>query len=55
MAQKIPNGRRIDQMTIKYVYYQLPLQGPPKFTQIGSFGLNIYHLATLFLVGLKTY
>jgi hypothetical protein len=25
----------------------LPLQGPPKFTQIGIFGLKIYHLATL--------
>jgi hypothetical protein len=23
------------------------MQGPPKFTQIGIFGLKIYHLATL--------
>jgi hypothetical protein len=26
------------------------LQDPPKFTQIGIFGLKIYHLATLILV-----
>jgi hypothetical protein len=25
----------------------LPLQDPTKFTQIGIFGLKIYHLATL--------
>jgi hypothetical protein len=36
--QNIPNGRRIDQRLI--------LQDPPKCTQIGIFGLKIYHLAT---------
>jgi hypothetical protein len=39
----IPNVRKIDKMVIK----QLPLQDPPKFTQIGTFGLKICHLATL--------
>jgi hypothetical protein len=34
-SQNFPNYRKI---------YQ---QGPPKFTQIGIFGLKIYHLATL--------
>jgi hypothetical protein len=29
------------------LYQHLPLQGPPKSTQIGIFGLKIYHLATL--------
>jgi hypothetical protein len=29
------------------MYRHRPLQDPPKFTQIGIFGLNIYHLATL--------
>jgi hypothetical protein len=28
------------------MYQQLPLQDPPKFTQIRLFGLKIYHLAT---------
>jgi hypothetical protein len=30
-----------------YIHQPLPYQGPPKFTQIGFFGLKIYHLATL--------
>jgi hypothetical protein len=29
------------------MYEHLPLQDPPKFTQIWIFGLKIYHLATL--------
>jgi hypothetical protein len=29
------------------MYQHHPLQDPPKFTQIGIFGLKIYHLATL--------
>jgi hypothetical protein len=37
----IQNGHKI--CTYQYV----PLQGSPKFTQIGSFGLKLYHLATL--------
>jgi hypothetical protein len=35
----IPNGHRI--------YQLFPFQGPPKFTQIGIFGLKTNHLATL--------
>jgi hypothetical protein len=40
------------QMTIKYIpnghkKQHFPLKDPPKFTQIGTFGLKIYHLATL--------
>jgi hypothetical protein len=34
-----PNGHKINQ--------HLPLQDPPKFTQIGIFGMKICHLATL--------
>jgi hypothetical protein len=34
-----PTGHKINQ--------HLPLQDPPKFTQIGLFGLKICHLATL--------
>jgi hypothetical protein len=34
-----PNGHKI--------YRHLPLQDPPRFTQIGVWGLKIYHLATL--------
>jgi hypothetical protein len=42
-------------MTVKYVcrpnglkiYQHLPLKDPPKFTEIGVFGLKIWHLATL--------
>jgi hypothetical protein len=29
------------------IYHHIPLQVPPKFTQIGIFGLEIYYLATL--------
>jgi hypothetical protein len=35
----IPNGHKI--------YPHLPFKGPPKFTQIGIFGLKTNHLATL--------
>jgi hypothetical protein len=35
----IPNGHKNIQ--------QLPFKGPPKFTQIGIFGLKTNHLATL--------
>jgi cytochrome c len=55
----IPNDHKIYQMAIKYtkwmknrpngdkIYQRLPLQDSPKLTQIGIFGLKIYHLATL--------
>jgi hypothetical protein len=39
MAQNRQNDRKIDQ--------HLPLHEPPKFTQIGIFGLKLCHLATL--------
>jgi hypothetical protein len=29
------------------IFQPLPFPGPPKFTQIGIFGIKIYHLATL--------
>jgi hypothetical protein len=38
-VKNIPNDHKICQ--------HLPLQCPPKFTQIGIFGLKIYRLATL--------
>jgi hypothetical protein len=34
------------------MYHPFPFQGPPKFTQIGIFGLKIKHLATL--VGIES-
>jgi hypothetical protein len=44
--QNRPNDCKIDQMAIKYadIFHLKTLQ---KFTQIGSFGLKINHLATL--------
>jgi hypothetical protein len=56
---KIPNDHKLYQMAIKYFQWQknrpngqkicqdFPLQAPPKFTQIGIFGLKTNHLATL--------
>jgi hypothetical protein len=34
-------------MAIKYIYQYFPIQGTPKFTQIGISGLKINYLATL--------
>jgi hypothetical protein len=45
--QNIPNSSKIDQKAIKYTNI-IPLQDPPKFTQIWIFGSKIRHLATLF-------
>jgi hypothetical protein len=42
-GENTPNGHK-----------NIPLQDPPKFTQIRIFGLKIYHLATL-LVGRTIY
>jgi hypothetical protein len=42
----IPIGRKIYRMAVKYINI-IRLQDPPKFIQIGIFGLKIYHLATL--------
>jgi hypothetical protein len=36
----IPNSRKIDKIAIKYIYRLLPVQDPPKFTQIGIFGFE---------------
>jgi hypothetical protein len=51
----IPQGHKIYQMARKltewskntYTNIYIPLQDPPKFTQIGIFGLKMHHLATL--------
>jgi hypothetical protein len=58
MGKNIPNDHKICLMTIKYFQWPLnrpndhkrgfPLQNPPKFTQIGIFGLKTNHLATCF-------
>jgi hypothetical protein len=42
-ATKLPNDHKIDQTAV----VPFPFQGPSKLTQIGIFGLKIYHLATL--------
>jgi hypothetical protein len=41
MVKNIPNGRKIYEIEIEYTYKHLPLQDPPKFTQIWIFGLKI--------------
>jgi hypothetical protein len=54
-GENIPNNHKIYQKATKYtkwpncheIYQLLPLQDPPKFTQIGIFGLKIGYLATL--------
>jgi hypothetical protein len=48
----MPDGNKIYQSTVNRpnvhkIYQHLPLQEPPKFTQIGISGLKINHLATL--------
>jgi hypothetical protein len=61
-GKNIPIYHKIYQMSIKYtkrllngpnvhqICQRLPLQGPPKITQIWIFGLKIYHLETLLLL-----
>jgi hypothetical protein len=44
MPQNTQNGSKIDKMDIKFTNI---FKDTPKFTQIGIFGLKIYHLATL--------
>jgi hypothetical protein len=46
LPQTILNGRKIDQMSIKYTNI-FHCKDPTKFTQIALFCLKIYHLATL--------
>jgi hypothetical protein len=43
------NGSKICRPHVNKLYQHLPLQGTPKCTQSGIFGLKINHLATLFL------
>jgi hypothetical protein len=43
--QKIPNGRKVDQMAIKCTN-NFHCKDPPKFTQTGILGLKTNHLAT---------
>jgi hypothetical protein len=45
--QSIPNGPKLYQTVLKYVYQHFLFQGPPKYTLIGIFGLKINHLANL--------
>jgi hypothetical protein len=47
MATKMPTGRKVGRPNGHRKYQCLPMQDLPRFTQIGSFGLKIYHLATL--------
>jgi hypothetical protein len=42
IATKLPNGHKMYKISVIYIP-----NGPQKFTQIGIFGLKIYHLATL--------
>jgi hypothetical protein len=60
-GKNIPNYRELYQMSIEYnkrphngpsvhkIYQHLPLQDPPKFSQIWIFGSKTNHLATLHL------
>jgi hypothetical protein len=45
--KNVPNGRKIGRPNSHIIYQHLPLQDPSKFTQIGIFGLDMCHLATL--------
>jgi hypothetical protein len=48
--ENIPNNLKIPIILNGQIIYQLlPLQDPPKLTQIGIFGFKICHLATLLL------
>jgi hypothetical protein len=58
-GKNVPNEHKMCRMIIKYpkcpknipndhkIYQHFPIQGPPKFEQIGIFGLKINQLATL--------
>jgi hypothetical protein len=43
----------VNRPNVHKLYQHLPLQDPPKSTQIAIFGLKICHLATLVVVGKK--
>jgi hypothetical protein len=42
-SQSVPNGLKIVQMAIKYVYQHFPFLGPKKFTRVGIFGMKIWN------------
>jgi hypothetical protein len=51
-TQDVPTGQKISQMSVNIlnghkVYLCFTIYGPPKYTQIWTFGLKINHLATL--------
>jgi hypothetical protein len=60
-GENIPNDHKIYQMALKFfqwpqntpnghkIYQDFSLQDPPKFTQMGIFGLKTNHLATLLI------
>jgi hypothetical protein len=66
-GKNIPNDHKIYHMDITYlqwpqnrpnghkIYQDFPLQGPPKFTQIGIFGSKTNHLATLIRTVITSY
>jgi hypothetical protein len=50
--KNIPNEHKINQIAVNIsngheIYQQCPFQDPPKSTQTGIFGIQIFHLATL--------
>jgi hypothetical protein len=50
--QNIPNGHEIHKNDVSIpngheILQHFSFQGTPKFTQLGIFGMKIYHLATL--------
>jgi hypothetical protein len=46
MLKKIPNGRKIFKIVIKYLYQHLPFWGPTKFTLIGIFCVKNWPMKT---------
>jgi hypothetical protein len=59
VAYELPNGHKMCQMAVIYSKGQIicqpfPFQGTQKCTQIGIFGLKIYHLGTLMLTKFNT-
>jgi hypothetical protein len=47
MAINMPKSRNIPSPKGQIICQPFPIKGTQKFTQIGIFGLKIYHLATL--------
>jgi hypothetical protein len=58
IATKIPNGHKNTKWPSgkpngHKIYQHLPFEDRIKFTQVGIFGLKIYHLATLYLLSMQ--